>query len=413
MKKIILVSLFCFGAILLSTNAFAATPPVVNAGPDLYATINQSVILQGSASDATGSSLTYLWNCNGGSLSTSNISQPIFTIPGYGVLGFYTCTLTATNNQNLSNSDTVNIYTTTAPAVGGNSVQTNSASNISSTQTTLNGYISAPSPNGNLYGASTVWFQYGPTSNYGSETAHQIQNASGTFTQNLVNLAPNSTFHFRAVAQTSNTIIYGQDLAFTTLTSGGYYGTATLTTTKKVINLTNGNLNWQTLVSANPGDILSFAVTLQAGSQDIHNVTIYDILPANLIYKGNLTINAAQNYSSSIANGINIGTITANNICVVAFQVQVAPASNFIYGNTTINIPATITSTETGSQTASATVVVNNSSVYGATTIATGITNNPITDSFLFPIFLIVLASYLYFSGKIYTFADWLATKIK
>ncbi len=303
-------------------------------------------------------------------------------------------------------------------SIGGNNVQTNAATNIYDTQVTLNGYISSPSPTGGLYGTSEVWFQYGPTTNYGNETIHQIQNTTGTFGQNIINLAPSSVFHFRAVAQTYNNITYGQDLTFVTTGYGynsgyNYYGVGTITTSKKVINLTGGNLNWQASVNANPGDILSFAITLQAGNQDIHNVTIYNVLPANLIYRGNLTVNSAQNYSGNIANGVNVGTISANNICVIAFQAQVAPATSFVYGTTTINILSTITTTETGSQTTSATVIVNNSQVYGATTISTGITNNPITDSFLFPILLILLGSYLYFSGKVYNFADWLATKIK
>ncbi|MGD0576850.1 MAG: hypothetical protein ABSA74_02125, partial [Candidatus Staskawiczbacteria bacterium] len=111
---------------------------------------------------------------------------------------------------------------------------------------------------------------------------------SGTFFQNIENLVPGTTYHFRAVAQGNYGTIYGQDMTF--YTTGGstnpiYTGTGTLSATKQVINLSSGNLSWQASVNGEPGDILSFAITLQAENQDIHNVFVRDTLPANLIYK--------------------------------------------------------------------------------------------------------------------------------
>jgi uncharacterized repeat protein (TIGR01451 family) len=294
------------------------------------------------------------------------------------------------------------------------SIETNSATNIYSNQATLNGYFNAGSSSYNNY----IWFQWGTSSGYGFTTSQQALIASGSFSQIISNLSSNTTYHYRSVVQTSTGIIYGEDMNFVSSNSGStstaviYSGNASVTTSEKVINLTSGNLNWSTSVNAKPGDVLTFAITMQAGSKDIHNVVIRDALSAGLIYKGNMTVNASLNYGGDISNGINIGTIPANGISIVSFQVCVAPSSSFAYGSININNSATITSTETGTQTTTASVVVDNAYVSGVTTISTGLTNDIVKDSFFLPVFLIMLGSWLYFSGRIYIFADWIGEKL-
>jgi len=289
---------------------------------------------------------------------------------------------------------------------GSNYTQTNSATNISNYQATLNGYLYT----NNLYSSNYVYFQWGTTTSYGSQTSQQYLSNAGFFTQNITGLSGNTTYHFRAVAQGGFGTIYGQDMTF--YTSGYASGNGTLAITKQVINLTSGNLNWQPSVGAKPGDILSFAITMQADGQDVHNIVVSDILPSGLIYKGNMTVNATLNYGGNPASGINIGTIPANGVEIISFQAQVAPATSLAYGVSTIINNATITSTEAGTQTSSASVIVSNSLISGASIIATGITNNPVRDSFFLPLALIILMSWLYFTGRVYTFADWLGTKM-
>ena len=295
-----------------------------------------------------------------------------------------------------------------AEIVGGASVQTNSAINISNYQATLQGNLIIPYISNTNY----IWFQWGNTNGYGNETARQSI-SYGSFNQTITGLSANATYHFRAVAQINSEIVYGQDMTFYT-SGSNYYNMGSLTINKKVINLSSGNLNWSEYVSAKPYDVLSFSITMQAnGNQDVRNVYVQDILPANLIYKGNLTINANLNYSGNPVSGMNIGTIPANGIMIIAYQAQVAGNQNFNYGNTTLTNTATITSNETGSQTDSATVFVTNSSIAGATDVITGITNNFLVDSFFLPLMIILLSAWLYFSKKIYNFADWLKVKIK
>jgi hypothetical protein len=384
----------------------------VNAGPDLYLTSGQTSALQASAYNPNGYLLNYYWTCTGGTLSGYNVSQPIYTAPyNYGTSQTtYTCTLTATDNYGNSNSDSVLVYVNYNNNInynGSNYIQTNAATSASSTQATLNGYL----VNVGQYNSSFVYFQWGPTTFYGSQTNQQLLNNVGSFSQIVSNFNPNTTYHFRAVLQNSNGISYGQDMTFYS-SNYGYYGNGVLTANKKVINLTSGNLNWASSVSANPSDILSFAITLQGNGQDIHNVIVRDILPANLIYKGNLTVNTNSNYGGDITSGVNIGTVYANQPVVVAYQVQVAPSASFVYGTTTLSNNATIASSDGGTQTAIATVVVNKALVYGASTVSTGLTNNFLADSFFLPLLLIILMSWLYFTGRIYEFADWMKSKI-
>jgi hypothetical protein len=290
-------------------------------------------------------------------------------------------------------------------------VQTNSATNISTYQATLNGYTSGT--NYNNY-TTYVWFQWGTGTGYGNETAHQLMNYAGSFSQVINNLSQNTTYHFRAVSQQNNgNVVYGQDMTFYTSGNGNYnYGNGVLTVNKKVINLSSGNLNWQPSVNANPGDILSFVITLQANGQDIHNIFVRDILPTNLVYADNLTVNSDMYYSGDPQSGINVGTLPAGQIYVIAYQARVSPATSMAYGTSILSNEVTVSSSEASTQTASASVIINNSLVQGATVIPTGTTNNPVTDSFLLPMALILLGSWFYFSGDIYRFADWLGTKI-
>lgn len=410
MLKYTLLILICLSALFVGSGIFAAQTPTVNAGPDLFVNSNQSITLQGSANDPDNTTLTYYWNCSGGSLSASNVIQPTFTAPNivqYNNQMAYLCSLTATNTSGLSATDTMTVFVNYSGSNGSFYAETRSTTGISGNQATLNGYFA-----GSGSPTTYAWFQWGTTSSYGYTTNQQQLGYSGTFSQNIANLTPGSTYHYRAVAQNNSGTVYGSDMSFYPSIGGGIISptNSTLSVSKSVINLTSRNLNWASSVNAKPGDILSFAITLQAGNQNVNNIVVRDILPAGLIYKGNLTINATLSNSDPTL-GLNVGTIPANEICVIAFQAQVVSYGN--YGINTLTNTATITSNETGTQTATATIMINNTGTLGATDIATGSTNYFLIDSFLLPMFLIIFMSWLYFTGRVYRFADYLGEKIK
>ena len=117
------------------------------------------------------------------------------------------------DKENKSFTKTVTI---TQPDAVAPSVITTAASNITSTSSTLNGSVN---PNG--YITSTLKFEYGLTTAYG--TSVTLTNLNGnTLTNvnaNITNLTSNTTYHFRLVATNIGGTTYGADMSFTTIPS--------------------------------------------------------------------------------------------------------------------------------------------------------------------------------------------------
>jgi plastocyanin len=96
-------------------------------------------------------------------------------------------------------------------------VTTNSATNVASVSATLNGSLN---PRGST---TTVSFQYGTTTNYGSTTATQTQtgNTVRAISANISGLTASTTYHFRIVAHNGGGTSFGSDRTFTTLSATG------------------------------------------------------------------------------------------------------------------------------------------------------------------------------------------------
>jgi hypothetical protein len=104
-----------------------------------------------------------------------------------------------------------------AIAAGAPRVTTDAATALSSTGATLNGTVN---PNGN---ATTYYFEYGPTTAYGTKTA-VVNAGSGNgpqpASQPVSGLTASTTSHFRLVATNAAGTDTGKDKAFTTLAPG-------------------------------------------------------------------------------------------------------------------------------------------------------------------------------------------------
>jgi plastocyanin len=101
---------------------------------------------------------------------------------------------------------------TTLTATGAPVVITNGATNVTTSSGTLNGSLD---PHGL---ATTVFFQYGTTTSYGSATPTQNQagNTYRNITANISGLTSHTTYHFRMVATNGGGTRMGSDRTFTT-----------------------------------------------------------------------------------------------------------------------------------------------------------------------------------------------------
>jgi hypothetical protein len=106
---------------------------------------------------------------------------------------------------------------TTALAAGLPIVETTKATKVLTTESTLNGYVQ---PNG---AETNYYFEYGTTVSYGSSTP-EAGAGSGTtavkVSKTVTGLMPSTTYHVRVVAKNSFGTRYGNDVTFTTTSSG-------------------------------------------------------------------------------------------------------------------------------------------------------------------------------------------------
>jgi uncharacterized repeat protein (TIGR01451 family) len=170
--------------------------------------------------------------------------------------------------------------------------------------------------------------------------------------------------------------------------------TGTLSITKSVRNLTD-NTSWLNEVSADPGEFLAYSIQITASSgSSASNVILTDVLPAKIIYRGNLKIDGVSS-SSDIASGLNLGTLYSGQSKTVTFEAQAASVNDFAFGTTTLTNTATVTSSST-TNSDTATVSVLKRGVAGAVTgISTGV--NPL---YVLPFFVLILSLILYLIVK-------------
>jgi hypothetical protein len=188
-----------------------------------------------NAANNTDSQLFYSYSIDGGdnwsaNVAVSNSFNPFIGYPNQNKIGDYITVISDDASANVAYAATFNgeedIYyvriptpapsptptpTPTMPPV----VATNPATNVANFSTTLNGTVN---PNGL---PSAVHFEYGTTTSYGSSTATQTYQGSGTqnVTANISSLTSDITYHFRIVASNAAGTAYGADTTFTTPTA--------------------------------------------------------------------------------------------------------------------------------------------------------------------------------------------------
>jgi phosphodiesterase/alkaline phosphatase D-like protein len=152
---------------------------------------------------------------------------------------------------------------TTLPADTPPTAVTDPASAVGSTTSTLNGTVNANNT------TTTVTFEYGLDTNYGQTvTADQSPVTGSTSTavsSGLTGLAPNTTYHYRVVAQNTGNTVNGADMTFTT---GPLPPTAS---TDAATAVTSAGATLNGTVSANND---STTVTFEYGTTTAYGTTV-------------------------------------------------------------------------------------------------------------------------------------------
>jgi phosphodiesterase/alkaline phosphatase D-like protein len=154
------------------------------------------------------------------------------------------------------------------------SATTNAATGIGATAATLNGTVNA---NGM---ASTVTFEYGLDTSYGSSAAASPSPVSGStdtaVALTLTDLLPNTTYHFRVVATNTNGTTNGADMTYTTLPlapTATTLAASAVTTTGATLNGTVNANGSSTTVTFEYGLTTSYGTTVTADQSPVTGFT--------------------------------------------------------------------------------------------------------------------------------------------
>lgn len=175
----------------------------------------------------------------------------------------------------VSGSSTVNgtdqTFTTSAVAP---TATTNSASAVTVTGATLNGTVNANNA------ATTVTFEYGPTTSYGSSVTAAQSPVSGTsettVSAAITGLQPNTTYHFRVVANNTAGTTNGDDQTFTTTAAAPTAATgaaSAVTATSATMNGTVNAKNSSTTVAFEYGLTASYGSSVTAAQSPASGLT--------------------------------------------------------------------------------------------------------------------------------------------
>ncbi len=91
-------------------------------------------------------------------------------------------------------------------------VATGRSADVHAESATLHGVLGSPG----TAGTADVYFEWGTTTDYGSQTEPEPLTSPGDFSATLADLMPDTSYHFRAVADGDGDPVYGPDVMFTT-----------------------------------------------------------------------------------------------------------------------------------------------------------------------------------------------------
>ncbi|UCC61157.1 MAG: hypothetical protein JSV02_04865, partial [Dehalococcoidia bacterium] len=181
----------------------------------------------------------------------------------------------------------------------GPTVSTSSISGVTPTSAIMSGTLNDMGTAGSV----DVSFEWGLTTSYGSETTPQTITSTGTFSDTIGSLAPDTTYHFRAKAVGDGTS-YGDDMSFTTLGYIELEGIGWCTSWGSIIDVSlSGNVTMVARTHASPGFSLhmvgSFTMHTPNGSDETVDVDLYGNRVRSLFYLSQETTGKSINISGS------------------------------------------------------------------------------------------------------------------
>ncbi len=164
-------------------------------------------------SDSDTMNITWYSNTSGSwtvfgtnnSVSNGTYHQTNNNFSSYNETYYWNVTVTDGKDTNSSNI----FYFSTK--IGSPTVTTNSSTGIEETNVTLQGYLSS---NGGE--ACTVRFEYGTTSDYGTNTSNQTKNSGQEYSEEITGLTEGQLYHYRAYANNTAGSNTGSDMTLLT-----------------------------------------------------------------------------------------------------------------------------------------------------------------------------------------------------
>jgi hypothetical protein len=208
-------------------------------------------------------------------------------------------------------------------------IATSAATNVSANSATLNGTVN---PNG---ASTTVYFEYGTTTNYGSQTPNQVftGSTSQNVSANIAGLNSGTTYHYRIVGTNGGGTVSGSDVTFTTPAP-----TPTPTCPAPTVRISSDHS------SINKGQQATITLSYGAGSAPpCNNVTVHFIVKTNAKNGVDFTLTDANGQDATVVGTMTSGPLTLRNLYtsrkkMLPVQIILQKNSAYYLGNTKVTI---------------------------------------------------------------------------